>query len=451
MMARCLHNLSALVASLVLASWTCAQDLGVSAPAQQRPVALTNAIVHTISGETYAPGYVSFENGVIVEAGPGDKIFGRDTDVLDLEGRHVWPGLIAPVTELGLTEVASVRQTRDFDEVGRFTPEARAATAVNPDSTLIPVTRSNGILTFVAFPSNGAVPGTASIMRAEGWTWEDMALREDAGVIVNWPSMHPSQDWWADEPDAEQRERIRTRIGEIDTFFREAQSYLGGENPETSIRFEALRPVLPGPDGAPPERPVFIFANELDQITASVVWATGLGLRPVIIGGHDAPLCADLLLQHDVPIIIEGTQRFPKRDDSPHDEAYTLPSRLTELGVRWCLASSDRTGHERNLPYNASKAIAFGLPMELGVRGVTLSTAEILEVDAALGSIEPGKAATLIVTDGHILEHATRVEQAFVDGRKIDLANKQTALAEKYVEKYEQMGLLDPEARDGGD
>lgn len=434
------------LAACIFAASSAGQDLVLKAPPQTSPVAITNATVHTVSGETLRNGFVYMIDGVIEQVGEEDIVFPAGTRVIDASGLHVWPGLISPVTELGLTEIQALRQTRDFDEVGSFTPEAVAAVAVNPDSTLIPVTRSNGILTFASFPTSGAVPGTASIMRVDGWTWEDMTIVEDAGVIINWPSMRPSNDWWADEPDAEQRERIERRLDEIDAFFRDAAAYGAGGRSPVSVRFEAALRSLPGADGSPPQRPAFINANDVDQINAAVVWAVGLGMEPIIVGGHDAPLCAELLVRHDVPVIIEGTQRFPKRSDSPHDEAYTLPQRLEAAGVRWCLASSDRTGHERNLPYNASKAVAFGLPEALGVRGVTLSTAEILGVSDRLGSIEPGKAATIILTDGHVLEHRTNTVMAFIDGREIDLGNKQTALAEKYREKYRQIGLSrDPE------
>ncbi|MEM8757095.1 MAG: amidohydrolase family protein [Planctomycetota bacterium] len=417
------------------------QDLATKAPPQQGPIAIINATVHTVADGTIENGFVAFEGGVITAVGSDEPELAADVRVIDVDGLDVWPGMISPVTELGLTEMQAIRQTRDFDEVGRFTPEARAATATNPDSTLIPVTRANGILTYAAFPSNGAVPGTASIMRAEGWTWEDMAIETDAGVILNWPSMRPSQDWWADEPNAEQRQRITKRLDEIDSYFRTAINYAHTEPDGADVRLDAMRPSLPGRSGESPERPVFINAEDVDQINAAVVWATGLGLRPVIVGGRDAALCTALLLEHDVPVMVGGTQRFPKRADSPHDAAYTLPLDLENAGIRWCMASSDRTGHERNLPYNASKAVAFGLDKAAAVRSLTLSSAEILEVDDRIGSLEVGKAATLIVTDGHLLEHTTNPLLAFIDGREIDLGSKQSVLAEKYREKYRQTGL----------
>ncbi|MEL6499075.1 MAG: amidohydrolase family protein [Planctomycetota bacterium] len=419
-----------------------AQDLGHKAGPQTAPIAIINASVHPVSSPSLGRGFVYFKDGRIVEVGEGDRVFPEGTRVIDASGMQVWPGLIAPVTELGLAEIQAVRQSRDFNEVGELTPEAQAAVATNPDSTLIPVTRSNGILTYGAFPTAGAVPGTASVMRTDGWTSDSMALLPDAGVIVNWPSMRPSQDWWADEPEAEQLERIRDRLGMIDTFFQQAVSYRDGARPVTDLRFEAALISLPGADGSDPLRPTFINANDVDQINAAVVWAVGMGMRPVIVGGRDAMLCAELLAAHDVPVILGGTQRFPKRADMPHDDPYTLPQRLTEAGVRWCMASSDRTAHERNLPYNAAKSVAFGLSIDEAMRGLTLSTAEILEVGDEIGSLDAGKAATLIIADGNPLEVTTETVAAFIDGRQIDVGNKQTVLAEKYRAKYRQTGMI---------
>ena len=438
-----MNKLIGTVISASLAASALAQDLGVKAPPQDAPVAIVNASIHPVSAESIERGFVYFEDGRIVELGEGDRVFPEGTRVIDANGMHVFPGLFGPVTTLGLTEIQSVRQTRDFNEVGEFTPEATAAIATNPDTTLIPVTRSNGILTYAAFPTDGAVPGTASVMRADGWTTEDMALQPAAGVIINWPTMRPSQDWWADEPEARQQQRIDERLEAIDTFFQQAISYRDGDRPVNSLRLEAALISLPGTDGSEPARPVFINANDIDQINAAVVWATGLGMRPVIVGGADAHLCTGLLVAHDVPVILRGTQRFPNRADAPHDQPYTLPKVLTDAGVRWCLSTNDDTAHERNLPYHAAKAVAFGLPIEEGIRSVTLSPAEIFEVDDEIGSLDAGKAATLIVTDGHPLEVTSETLMAFIDGRQIDIGNKQTVLAEKYRAKYRQSGMID--------
>jgi len=435
-------HLKLVTTSLVFAaSQAGAQDLIHKAPPQDMPIAIAGATIHPMTGPSIGTGYILFDKGIITEVGEGDRVFTATTKVIDGEGLHVYPGLIAPVTQIGLTEIAALRQTSDYNEVGSATPEVLAATAINPDSTLIPVTRANGILTFGSFPAGGSVPGRISIVSADGWTWEDMSVKQDAGLAINWPSMRPSNNWWADEPDARQMERINERLDEIDELFQQALSYRDGDRSPQDIRFDAMLSVIPSAEGNDPENPVFISANDVDQINAAVTWAIDLGLRPVIVGGTDATLSAELLKQHDVPVIITGTHKFPKRADQPHDEAFTLPIELTELGIRWCMASADDTAHERNLPYNVSKAVAFGLDHDAGMRGLTIDTARILEVDDLVGSLENGKQATLIVTTGSPLEVITNPVMAFVQGRQISLESKQSELAEKYREKYRQLGL----------
>ncbi len=435
-------HLKLVTTSLVFAaSQAGAQDLIHKAPPQDMPIAIAGATIHPMTGPSIGTGYILFDKGIITEVGEGDRVFTATTKVIDGEGLHVYPGLIAPVTQIGLTEIAALRQTSDYNEVGSATPEVLAATAINPDSTLIPVTRANGILTFGSFPTGGSVPGRISIVSADGWTWEDMSVKQDAGLAINWPSMRPSNNWWADEPDARQMERINERLDEIDELFQQALSYRDGDRSPQDIRFDAMLSVIPSAEGNDPENPVFISANDVDQINAAVTWAIDLGLRPVIVGGTDATLSAELLKQHDVPVIITGTHKFPKRADQPHDEAFTLPIELTELGIRWCMASADDTAHERNLPYNVSKAVAFGLDHDAGMRGLTIDTARILEIDDLVGSLENGKQATLIVTTGSPLEVITNPVMAFVQGRQISLESKQSELAEKYREKYRQLGL----------
>lgn len=465
------------ILSLALAAAAQAQDLGVKAPAQSAPIAIVNAAIHPVSGPAIEKGYIAFDHGKITAVGTGEYVPAGVGSVIDATGRHVWPGLIGAETRLGIEEIALVRATLDYNEVGAITPEVRAAVAVNPDSTNIPVTRSNGILTVGVFPTGQLIPGRISVMRMDGWTWEDMAVEQDAGLEVNWPYMQVVNAWWMDKSEDDQRKAIRESIDAIDRAFASAEAYKAAKEADpsgpTDIRWEAMLPYLPehqvmtGPSvrratdlaneqlkaggyhvddpgstvGFDPyanQKPVFIAAQDVDQITAAVTWSAGRHLRAVIVGGRDAELCADLLKAQDVPVLITGTHTFPKRDDSPYDDAYTLPARLAAAGVKFCIASSDATPHERNLPYDAAMAVAYGLDMDMAVRSITLSSAEVLGVSDRLGSLDTGKAATLIVTDGNPLEVTTHIERAFIDGREIDLSNKQTKLAAKYREKYRQ-------------
>lgn len=431
------------IAAAALCSVAAAQDLTTTAPAQTNPVFLVGATVHTGTGEVIENGVVSFNEGKIGLIGKADDIMSRirltaDTRVIDLTGKHIFAGMIGAVTLLGLDEISSVRAMRDFDEVGDATPEVRAYVSVNPDSTLIPVVRTNGVLTAGVFPTGGLIPGRASVIAMDGWTNEDMAIDRDAGVIINWPSMRPRRDRFDEDDDEPDTGRLDERLALLDAWFDQALAYRKSENAPADLRLEALATVLAG---AEDQNPVFINADDYDQIVAAVNWAAGRGLRPVIVGGRDAAMCTDLLRAHDAAVIVSGVHRFPKRADSAFDDAFTLPARLEAAGVRWCLASGAETGHERNLIDNAAMAVAYGLPLEAGLRSITSSAAQILGVGDELGTIEQGKRATLIVTDGHALEVTTTVERAFIDGRAIDLSNKQTILRDKYREKYRQLGV----------
>lgn len=421
------------------------QDLGKRPGTQSVPIAITNAMVHPVSSAAIERGYVLFEGGRISAVGAMEgapKGFPDKTRVIDAKGKHVYPGLIAAQTQTGLTEIGAVRASQDANEVGESTPEVQAATAVNPDSTLIPVTRLNGVLAAGVFPTGGLIPGRVSVMRFEGWTNEDMTVKKNAGLVVAWPAMRTVTAWWMDKSEDEQRKDIAKNIARLRDTIATAKSYLAakdapGSTVATDVRWEAMRGVFAS-GSAPAALPVFIEAQEYEQITAAVTYAMEQGMRPVIVGGRDAPLCAELLKKHDVPVIVLGTHQMPRRDDSAYDEAFTLPARLKAAGVRFCLASGEETPHERNLPYNAARAAAYGLDRVSALASVTLWGAQILGVGDVLGSLEKGKEATLIVTDGDVLEVATNTEMAFVQGKEIELSSKQSVLAQKYREKYAQ-------------
>ncbi len=427
---------------LLLGGAAFAQDLTHKAPPQTTTIVLTNANIHPVSGRAIADGFVVIKGGKIEALGAMNDFDGglRDrSEVIDCAGMRVYPGLISASSDIGLNEVGSVRATVDTTETGNLTPEVRAAVAVNPDSWHFPVARSNGVLTFGVRPSGGSIPGRMSVLCADGWTWEDMTVAGDAGLLINWPNVRPSSAWWMNQSEEEQLKRSREAVQAIDDAFNGAEAYFAAREADDatpySIRFDSMGPALRG------ESPVYLSAQELDQIRSAVTWATDRGLKPIIVGGRDAHLCTDFLTRHDVGVIVTGTLRMPRRSDAAYDEAFTLPAALEDAGVKWCLASTGGSSNDRNLPYHAAMAVAYGLNREAALRSITLSAAELLGVEDRLGSIEPGKDATLIVTTGDPLEMATRVEFAFIEGRRIDLSNKQTDLAKKYREKYRQLGL----------
>lgn len=452
-----------------------AQDLTPKAPPQSRPIAIINATVHPVSEPPIENGFVFFDQGVIRGIGTvgsmdAAKIKTDEWIIIDAKGKHVYPGLIAPYTQLGLTELSAVRAMNDLAETGAATPEIRACVAVNPDSTLLPVTRSNGVLLAGVFPQGGNggfgepafMPGRASVMRLDGWTWENMTIRDDAGLVVNWPQARPIAAWWMDKSPEEQQNQINRRRAAIEEMFTGAEAYFAAREKDPTlprdIRFEAMRRVFrhqteklrsaeqsptptPNAESRMPNAgplPVFIHANDVDQITQALALCEKHDLKCVIVGGFDAPLCADAIKRAGASVLVQGTMRFPKRDDSAYDEPYTLGARLEAAGIPWCMASGEEAAHERNLPYAAAMAAAYGLDRAAALRSITLSPAQMLGIADQYGSLAIDKSATLFIADGDILEVETNIERAFIDGRDIDMSDKQKVLAEKYREKYKQ-------------
>jgi imidazolonepropionase-like amidohydrolase len=442
-----MHPFRLSCALAALSALAVAQDLLPKAAPQRQPVVLQNAMLHTVSGGVILGGTLWFEDGVIRgvhAAGEAPKLPEGSTPlVVDLQGKHVFPGMVAVGTALGLVEIGAVRQTVDTDEVGELSPEALALVAVNPDTTGFPVTRQNGVLASVLFPSGGLLPGRASAIELDGWTNAELAVVADVGVVVGWPAqaggggigrrgMRGAAAPGGDDGEATKKARQR-----LDDAFGAARAWLDAFAADPSIaidvRHQALAGALRG------ETRVFLLANDQEQIESAVRWAVGRGLRAVVVGGRDAAACADLLVRHEVPVVVSGVHRLPTRDDGAYDEAYTLPKRLQDAGVRFCIACGGEPSNERNLPYHAATAAAFGLGRERALAAVTKDAAGIAGVGEQLGTLSVGKHATLFVADGHPFDLGTRIEQAYVRGRAIDLRSKHDELAGKYRARYRQL------------
>jgi imidazolonepropionase-like amidohydrolase len=436
------------IAVLCAAAGAMAQDLTPAAPPQRQPIAIVGGTIHTVTGETIEGGYLLIEDGIIAEIGGERRDFDRGTRTVDADGLHIYPGLIFPHSQLGNTEISSLSDTRDASEYGDMKPEVRAAVSVNPDSTLIPVARTGGILIAGSFPSGGTIPGRASVLQLDGWTWEDMAIEPAAGLVINWPSS--GRGGWRGFRGGGEQSSAAERIEQLSSFFDTAEAYLAAREADSlapeDLRFEAMRDIMPG---AEDQKPAFILADDVEQIQGAVSWAVKRGLKPVIVGGTDAALVAGLLAEHDVPVVVQGVHGFPKRADSPYDDRYSLPARLEAAGVLWCLSGAERDGNERNLPKEAGMAVAYGLDEAAAIRGITINAARALGVADRVGSIEPGKDATIIITDGSPIQVRTNVHRAFIQGREVNLGNKQTALRDKYREKYRQLGIIEGESEGG--
>jgi imidazolonepropionase-like amidohydrolase len=434
-------------AALALTSPANAQDLTVTPGRPAEPVYLYNATLHTVDQGVLERAGLLLRDGkiaAVLRAGQMPDSPAETTIKIDLLGKHVWPGLISPWTALGLSEIGSLPDTIDLDEVGDANPEVRAAVGVNPDATAIPVTRRHGVLSVGVAPSGGLVPGRLSVLSLAGWTAEDMTVRADAGLVIEWPVSAPPQRGRGRRgrseanPQEDPRERAAKAIAQLGELFAQARAYARARqaDPElaTDLRLLGMTAVLER------QTPVFVRASTREQIEQAVDWAVREGVRLVVAGGESALSCVELLRRHDVPLIVASPHRLPARRDADYDEAFVLPAKIAAASLRWCLAH-DFAGYanERNLPYTMGTAIAHGLARDAALRALTLSAAEILGVADRLGSLTAGKDATLFATDGEPWELETKVTDVWIGGRKLDLASKQTELRRKYLEKYRQL------------
>ena len=437
---------------------------------QETPVLLTGGDVYTVSGDVIRGGQVLFDKGKIAAVG---KDVGAPANAkrVDVSGKRVYPGLFAAGTDLGLVEIPSVRGSVDSAEVGRINPNARAEVAVNPDSEAIPVTRANGVLLNLTMPAGTGLTGSSAVLQLDGWTWEDMTVKAPAAIHLTWPGVGGGRRGGAqpaleETPDAQNRSRDE-QLAAFEQAFNDARAYLtarkangkaesktdgktggNGNDPPQAVdhaaranhpadfdaRWEAMIPLLEG------RIPLVVQADDLRQIQSAAAFAARQKVKLVILGGYDAPLCADLLKRHHVAVLVGGVQRLPLRRDSAYDDPFTLPERLHKAGIPYAITFAGRASNLRNLPYHAAMAAAYGLPAEEALKSITLYPAQILGVADRVGSLEKGKDATLFVADGDILETPTKVEMAFVQGRQIDLSSRHTKLWEKYRQKYERQG-----------
>ena len=406
--------------------------------AESSSFAITGGTVHPVSGPEIPNGTVLVVDGKITEVGVSVSV-PAGAERVDASGLHVYPGMIAANTVLGLQEIGAVRATRDINEVGTLNPNARAQVAINADSELIPVARANGVLTVLSATGGGLLSGTSVVWKLNGWNWQDMTIKQPAALHVRWPNMiSRTRNWWDDEPvksEEEQKKEREKQLKELRDAFDNARAYMkahqamkdGGRHHHFDVRWDAMLSAVTK------QIPVFVHADEYMQIESALEFGKEMDLSVVIVGGRDSWRLANQLAAASVPVVYEETLSLPRRSWEPYDAAYTVPSKLRSAGVRFCISTGGGDASNlRNLPYEAAMAAAHGLPKEEALKSVTLYPAQILGVSDRLGSIEPGKDATLIVTDGDPLEIVSNVKMAWISGEKVDLTSRHTRFYDKY-------------------
>jgi len=411
----------------------------VPAKNQEKSILLLNGTAHLGNGEIIPRAAIGFKDGKIdmVLAAFDIRMDSTKYDIIiHIDGQHVYPGIIAPNSRLGLVEIGAVRASRDFDDVGEFSPHLRSLTAYNTESRITPTIRTNGVLIAEVSPKGGVISGASSIFELDGWNWEDAVLKEDNGIHLNWPSIRST--FGKKEKDVKKtEEQYKQKLLEIERFFEDAEAYQKVDfHLEKNIRFEAMKKLFSK------KAKLFIHANRIQEITDAIYFFDAFDFDLVLVGGNDAYLVADILKDRNIPVILRRVHSLPMNQDDAIDFPFRLPKLLSDKGLLVALENSGsmEAMGTRNLPFYAGTAAAYGVEKEAALSMITLNTAKILGIDQQVGSIEAGKQATLFVSKGDALDMRTnQVNLAFIQGKQIDLTNPQIKLYQKYLKKYKSV------------
>jgi imidazolonepropionase-like amidohydrolase len=402
--------------------------------------AIRNARIVTLAGPDIENGTVVIRDGKIDAVGTSISI-PAGAQSIDGRGLTVYPGMMDAGTSLGLVEVGQgANGTVDTSETGELNPNAKAIIAVNQHSAHIAVTRVDGITHTVTLPLGGLISGQAAIINLVGTTPLEMAVVPYAALVINYPRLggrgggfggeQPALDVTAALAASErQLDQIRKLLRDAEAYGRARDAYAKDSSlprANQNIVFESLVPYVRG------ERPVIIRADREAELRGAIKFAEEMKLKPIILGGDDAWKIAALLKEKNVPVILTGVLNLPLRDDDAYDTLYENAAKLQQAGVRFCISTGDGGAEVRSLPFYAGMAAAFGLPKDEALKSVTLYPAQIMNVADRLGSVEKGKAANLVVTDGDLLEVRTHIRYLFIDGRRVPLTSRHTELNDAF-------------------
>ena len=401
---------------------------------------IKNATIHVGNGKVIENGVIKITNGKIEQVGADISVPDGNVTVVDAKGKHVYPGLILPVSNLGLIEVSAVRATIDVREIGEMNPNVRSIVAYNADSKVINTLRSNGILLANVVPQGSLIAGSSSVVQLDAWNWEDAAYKTDAGIHVYMPSLMPGPrggtgGGGGSGPQQAQPDPVKEgldKINKVKTFFREAKAYHNADShKETNVKFAAVKGLYNK------SQKLYVHANTVNQMLVALDFIEEFGFELVIVGGSESWQIADLLKQNNVSVILQQPHSLPTMKDDDIDQPYKTAAALQKAGVLFSISDDDMATRGRNLPFNAGTCAAYGLTKEEALQSITLNAAKILGVADKTGSIEPGKDANIVISEGDILDmRSSIVTDAFIQGRKIDLTDKQKQLYERYNQKY---------------
>lgn len=402
---------------------------------QSRSMLILGATAHLGTGDVLEDCAVGFRDGKFDYVGRSFQVNRQKyDDILDATGQHLYPGFIVTNTTLGLQEIGAVRATQDQYEVGTFRPNVRSVIAFNTDSEIPPTVRTNGVLMGQITPRGGVVSGSSGVVHFDGWNWEDAAMVMVDGIHLNWPSTH-HRHRSDGKVDIQRRKTYDQQKHEIERFFGEAQAYAAAPRGSvTDVRHEGMRGLFDG------SLCLYVHTNDARAITEAVHFKRDLGIeRMAIVGGYDAYLVADLLRENDVAVMLQSVHSLPRFADDDVDLPFKLPKLLMDEGLTVALQVDKRMTemNSRNLPFYAGTARAYGLTEEQAIQALTRNPARILGIDDQVGTLERGKVATMFLSEGDALDMRTNsLTHAWIEGRDINLDNRQRQLYRKFQTKY---------------
>jgi imidazolonepropionase-like amidohydrolase len=415
--------------------------LSAIAAAQSTPVAITNGKLLTVSHGTIENGTLIIANGKIVAVGPASSVtIPSGAQIVDAKGLTVYPGLIDPETNFGLTEISADDNNNDLIERSdEIMPHMHVYDAFHAETELIPVARLNGITNAVVAPANeNSISGQDIFIQLYGRDRDQMVLGRDVALAMNF--------------GADQRRRggrggggaqyPSTRMGLITQLrqnFLDAQDYMQKQEAATKkddksfkrdLKMEALIPYLKG------ERPIVLGVYESYDVETIMKLAQEFHLKVILNHLTHSQDILDEIAAYKVPVIIGSIYDQPRAGER-YDAVYSLPAELAKRGVKIAISSADAGGpvsshSSRNLPYAAGFAVAYGLPYDEALKAITLNVAEMFGYGDRLGSLDVGKTANVVLANGDPLDVRTDVKQVYIEGVAVPMVSRQTQLRDEY-------------------
>ena len=422
-----MKNIIIIILSILLINKSFSQANVLPANTQSGTIALTHATIHVGNGDVIDDGTIVFSNGKIIAVGKSADV--SNAKIIDCTGKQIYPGLILTDSNIGLTEIDAIRSEHDEYELGDLNPDVRSLVAYNTDSKIINTVRSNGVLLANIVPNGGILSGTSSVMQLDGWNWEDAVYQKDNGIHFRMPSLIPRSE--NNDADKVLKEAY-DQIDDVHKFFRDARAYLNEPTHTiTNIKFESVKGLFNQ------TQTFFVHCEMVNEMMIAVEFAKEFGFKTVIVGGTESNKITDYLKQNNIAVILNQMHNLPIMQDDDVDTYAKLPYQLQQAGVMYCINDFDEMNRGRNLMFNAGVAVGFGLTKEQAITAITLNAAKILGIDKQTGSLEANKDANIIISDGDLLDIRTNnISYAFIQGRQINLDNKQKQLYERYKTKY---------------